>query len=63
MMGVTIASPNLSKSLKLMIRKMEQVMLEMRRCINVPTRIVKEKNFSRCPGLKYQFGFKIQPVR
>ncbi|KAJ0442560.1 hypothetical protein HanIR_Chr16g0810791 [Helianthus annuus] len=52
MMGVTIASPKLSKSLKLMIRRMEQVMLEMRRCINVRTRIVKEKMFSRCPGVE-----------
>ncbi|KAJ0503109.1 putative nucleic acid-binding protein [Helianthus annuus] len=50
MMGVTIASQKLRKSLKPMIKMMEQVMLEMRSCINVLTRIVMEKRFSRCPG-------------
>ncbi|KAJ0591379.1 hypothetical protein HanIR_Chr04g0207711 [Helianthus annuus] len=49
---VLLRPTKLSKSLKLMIRRMEQVMLEMRRCINVRTRIVKEKMFSRCPGFK-----------
>ncbi|KAF5774264.1 hypothetical protein HanXRQr2_Chr13g0598301 [Helianthus annuus] len=39
------------------------VMLKMRSCINVLTSIVMIKKFSRCPGLKYRFVFKIQPVR
>uniref|UniRef100_A0A251U7K3 Uncharacterized protein n=1 Tax=Helianthus annuus TaxID=4232 RepID=A0A251U7K3_HELAN len=60
MMVVTIASQKLRKSLKPMIKMMEQVMLEIRSCINVLTRIVMEKRFSRCPGSKYRFAFKIQ---
>ncbi|KAM0040480.1 putative nucleic acid-binding, SEFIR domain-containing protein [Helianthus debilis subsp. tardiflorus] len=46
--GCNIANPKLIKSLKLTIRMMVQVMLEMRRYTNVPTRIVKEKMFSQC---------------